>query len=75
MNQQVAQLFASLTLREREILAISIKGYTCKVAARMLDISHLTLQKHRTNIHRKLGSSSLAEIAHLAALAGLNFRR
>ncbi len=74
MNQQVAQLFTSLTFREREILALSIKGFTCKVAARMLKISHLTLQKHRANIHRKLGSSSLAEIAHLATLADLSFR-
>lgn len=74
MDTENSSFFSSLTRREQEILLLSIQGLSCKSAARELQISHLTLHKHRQNIYRKLGSSSLAEITHLARLSDFGFR-
>ncbi|UTW50208.1 PAS domain S-box protein [bacterium SCSIO 12827] len=57
--------FRSLTLREREIVALVINGLSSKKIARRLGISHRTVETHRSAIMRKLGLSSIAQIIKL----------
>jgi len=58
---------ASLTLREREVLALIVAGLLNKQAAAELGISEVTLQIHRSNGMRKMGAGCLAELVRFAA--------
>jgi len=65
------QRIAQLTPREREIMQLMLAGHPNKVIARQLDISHRTVEVHRSNIFQKTGTSTLLELAQLAADCGL----
>ncbi len=58
----------AITLREREILLCVTKGMSSKEIAARLGISALTVQKHRENLGRKLGTHNAAELAAHAML-------
>lgn len=62
----------SLTVREREIAALILKGHSSKSIARNIDISPGTVKIHRKNIYRKLNISSQSELfgLFLTALTG-----
>lgn len=60
----VAQL---LTPREREVAAAVLRHGTSARAAHALGMSQSTLGHHRSNILRKLGASSFAQMASLIA--------
>ncbi len=49
---------AALTIREREIAQHIVTGATSKQIARLLDISHRTVEAHRARLMRKLGAST-----------------
>jgi two-component system response regulator FixJ len=51
-----------LTNREREILDLVLEGRSSKVIAIDLGVSQRTVETHRTNIMRKLGVRSVAEL-------------
>lgn len=53
---------ATLTPREREVLALVAKGVANKDAAGRLDISIRTVEHHRAAVMRKMQTSSLAEL-------------
>jgi two-component system, NarL family, response regulator NreC len=55
-----------LTNREIEVLRLLGNGYTNAQIARDLRISARTVENHRTNLIRKLGTHSRAEIVRLA---------
>jgi FixJ family two-component response regulator len=61
----------ALTPREREVLRHVARGQPNKVIASALGIHERTVKLHRTSITAKLGVRSAAELAHLAAEAGL----
>ena len=56
----------SLTTREREIAQLLAEGKSNKEVATILDISHKTVEAHRTNLMRKLNLHSLTELVHYA---------
>lgn len=56
-----------LTPREREVAAAVLKHGTSARAAHALGMSQSTLGHHRSNILRKLGVSSFAQIASFVA--------
>jgi FixJ family two-component response regulator len=58
--------FDSLTSREREVLPLVVSGLLNKQAAAKLGISEVTLQIHRTNVMRKMGADSLADLVRMA---------
>ena len=64
-------LWESLTPREREVLAWVLQGRLNKQIAGRLSLNERTVKLHRTNITRKLGLSSVAEITRWAQEAGL----
>ena len=54
-----------LTPREREVCALLLGAYSLKQVAFELQISYGTANKHNTNIYRKLGINSKAELFHI----------
>lgn len=62
-------LIASLTQREREVLAKLSSGCPNKIIAYELDLSVRTVEMHRANIMKKLGVRSQAKLFSIAAQA------
>ena len=61
--------YASLTLREREIITMVLRGHSTESIAMQLSISPGTVKIHRKNIYRKMKVSTQAEL--FAAFLGL----
>lgn len=66
-QQHVAELLASLTSREREVLNLVADGQPTREIAARLEISIKTVEFHRARIREKLGVSSTAELFRLLA--------
>lgn len=60
------QRFETLTLREREVMAGVVKGRLNKQIAGDLGISEVTVKVHRGQVMRKMGASSLPDLARMA---------
>jgi DNA-binding CsgD family transcriptional regulator len=56
-----------LTARERAVLAQLVRGATAKEAGRALNISHRTVEFHRTNISKKLRAKNLVDLVRKVA--------
>lgn len=67
-NEEVA---TSLSLREKEVLALLVKGYINKEIADKLNISLTTVIFHRNNISEKLKTRSLGRLTIYAVLNGI----
>jgi FixJ family two-component response regulator len=68
--------YASLTLREREVMALVASGLLNKQAAGELGISEITVKAHRGSLMRKMEAHSFAELVNMAARLHLtNSRR
>lgn len=77
VDQQAQRLrvaLASLSQREREVLAELIRGHYNKTIGEHLGITQRTVEFHRANIFTKMGVQSAIELAHqlgrLQALPG-----
>ena len=60
----------ALTNREQEVIALIAKGYRTREMAQLMSLSHKTVEKHRTNLMRKLGLRSAAAVAAYAITHG-----
>ena len=58
---------ASLTPREREIMALVVSGLLNKQIAAELGISEITVKAHRGQVMRKMKADSLADLVRVAA--------
>lgn len=58
----LADVFATLTRREREVLLGMVAGKPNKVTARELGISSRTIESYRANVMAKTGAKSLSEL-------------
>jgi FixJ family two-component response regulator len=56
---------AMLTPRERDVLALLVRGYSSKAIATELNISARTVDDHRAQISQKTGATSLAKLIAL----------
>jgi len=61
---KVSAALDALTDREREVLDLVVKGLSNKLIAKELNISHRTVEQHRSSIFDKLGVASIAELIH-----------
>jgi FixJ family two-component response regulator len=64
--------YAMLTERERKVLALVVAGRSSKEIARVLDISHRTVETHRTHIMQKMSARSAVDLATMGQALGLN---
>lgn len=60
---------AALTEREREVMALAVIGYHNKEIARVLGISHRTVEIHKSKIMHKTGAANLLDLARIADAA------
>jgi len=56
---------ATLTPREREVLDLLVSGMTNKEIARLLQISHRTIEAHRANIMEKTQARSFSHLIRM----------
>lgn len=61
-----------LTRRELEVLAMVGHGVPLKTIAKELGVAQRTVERYRTDIARKLRVNSIAEIAQIVQVAGLD---
>ena len=67
--------YASLTQREKEVLAWVVSGLLNKQIAGELGISEETVKVHRGHVMRKMGADSLAELVRMSERLGISDRR
>jgi FixJ family two-component response regulator len=61
-DREVRTLFATLSEREREVLAMVVAGLTNKEIGRALTLSPRTVETHRAHLSEKLQATSLAQL-------------
>ena len=64
-----AQRLTTLTVREREVMELVVKGMSSKGIAKSLSVSYRTIELHRSHILDKLDVRSVAELIHRALQA------
>ena len=70
--QLLRSRYASLTQREREVLALVVSGLLNKQVGGELGISEITVKAHRGQMMRKMKADSLPELVTMAARLGLH---
>ena len=73
--QALRSCYASLTAREREVMALVVLGLLNKQVGGDLGISEITVKGHRGQVMRKMKADSLAELVTMAARLGLHAAR
>jgi FixJ family two-component response regulator len=69
--QVLRNAYASLTPREREVMALVVSGLLNKQVGGELGISEITVKAHRGQMMRKMKADSLPELVTMAARLGL----
>jgi FixJ family two-component response regulator len=67
---ELRERYATLTERERQILALVVVGRANKQIAAELDLSEMTVKVHRGQVMRKMKAASLPELVRMADRLG-----
>jgi FixJ family two-component response regulator len=60
----------TLTPREREVMAFVVAGHRNKQIAADMQVSEITVKTHRSQVMRKMGARSIAELVRMADRLG-----
>ena len=72
LRRDIAARHATLTQRERQVMALVVEGQSNKMIARTLDISPRTVEVYRARVMEKMEAASLAELVRLSLGADLD---
>lgn len=64
-KRQIKACLESLTVREFEVLQLIVHSHSNKEVAKVLDVSHRTIETHRANIMEKLQAKDIAALTNL----------
>ncbi|HEX3236694.1 MAG TPA: response regulator transcription factor [Gemmatimonadales bacterium] len=70
--QVLRDRYATLSAREREVMALVVSGLLNKQTAGELHISEITVKAHRGKVMRKMGAGSLADLVKMAERLGVD---
>lgn len=70
-NRALLKCHASLTLRERQVMALVSFGWLNREIGCELGISEITVKAHRGQVMRKMRATSLADLVKMATKLGL----
>ena len=74
-SQSLHDCYASLTPREREIMALAASGLMNKQIAGELGTSEITVKIHRGNAMRKMQARTFADLVRMAEALGIDTAR
>jgi FixJ family two-component response regulator len=63
--------YASLSARERQVMALVVRGLVNRAVGSELFITEITVKVHRGNVMRKMNADSLPALVNMAATLGL----
>lgn len=70
--EQLRDSYATLTPREREVMALVVSGLLNKQVGGELGISEITVKAHRGKVMEKMKAGSLADLVKIAARLGVS---
>jgi FixJ family two-component response regulator len=70
-RQAIQKCYASLSVRERQVMALVSAGLLNKEVGCELGISEITVKAHRGQVMRKMQADSLADLVRMAGKLGL----
>lgn len=70
--QVIRDRHQSLSRREREVMALVVRGQLNKQVGAELGISEITVKAHRGRVMRKMRAGSLPELVDIASILGLH---
>jgi FixJ family two-component response regulator len=65
--RSIRDCYVSLSHRERQVMALVVRGLLNKQVGCELGISEITVKAHRGNVMRKMKADSLADLVNIAA--------
>ena len=63
--------YQSLTAREREVMALAVKGLMNKQIAGQMNLSEITVKIHRSHAMKKMHAKSFADLVRMAQTLGV----
>jgi FixJ family two-component response regulator len=73
--RSIRDRYASLSPRERQVMALVVRGLVNRQIGSELFITEITVKVHRGNVMRKMQADSLADLVNMAATLGLTSTR
>lgn len=72
LQRDLQSRYATLTDRERQVMALVADGHSNKVIATKLHISHRTVEIHRRRVMKKMQAGSVPELISMAVTCGIH---